>query len=124
MYVSCNGTKERMRQRYQLIKATTVSLSDWPQEVKYFMVYCAKFDLDTGTNNTKSAIAEATLIEDDDEEEVEKTQYLIPWIPLVKMAKKPFSMLTPQWGSQENDQCHVIPNDDDENNGELYAKAT
>jgi hypothetical protein len=35
---------------------------------KYFMAYCAKFDLDTGKNNTKSAIAEATLIEDDEDE--------------------------------------------------------
>jgi hypothetical protein len=72
------------------------------------------------TNNTKSAIAEATLIEDD-EEEVEKTRSPIPWIPTVEKTKTPFSLSTPQWGSQENDQCHVIPNDDDDTKGEMEA---
>jgi hypothetical protein len=39
----------------------------------------------------------------------------------VEKTKAPFSLSTPQLGSQENDQCHVIPNDDDEMNGELEA---
>jgi hypothetical protein len=35
---------------------------------KYFMAYCAEFGLDTLTNNTKSLLADATLIEDDEDE--------------------------------------------------------
>jgi hypothetical protein len=84
------------------------------------MAYCTKFELDTGANNTKSAFAEATLIKDD-EQEVEKIRYPIPWIPIVEKTKNPFSISTPQWGSQENNQCHVIPTDNDEQNGELEA---
>jgi hypothetical protein len=84
------------------------------------MAYCAKYDLDTSTNNTKSAIAEATLIKDD-EDEVQKSRYPIPWIPAVEKTKVPFSLSTPQLGSQENDQCHVIPSDDDDTKGELNA---
>jgi hypothetical protein len=87
---------------------------------KYFMAYCAKFKLDTGTNNTKSAIAEATLIEDD-KDEVEKTQCPIPLIPIVEKTKNPFSLMTPQSGGQEHKQCHVIPYDDNKTKGKMEA---
>jgi hypothetical protein len=71
------------------------------------MAYCAKFDLDTGSNNTDSLIASATLIENK-ENEVEKTHYLIPWILVVEKTKQPYSLTTPAWGNQQNDQrpCH------------------
>jgi hypothetical protein len=86
---------------------------------KYFMAYCAKFDLDTGSNNSKSLIAGATLIEDK-EDEVQKAHYPMPWIPIVDEMKQPYSLSTPAWGDQQNDQWHVIvPNEDDGQNGKM-----
>jgi hypothetical protein len=87
---------------------------------QYFMAYCAKFDLDTSSNNTKLPIASATLIEHE-EDEVKKTCYLIPWIPIVKKMKQPYLLTTPALGNQQNDQYHVIPSEDDEQHHELIG---
>jgi hypothetical protein len=77
------------------------------------MAYCAKFGLDTSTNNTRSLLADATLIEDE-EDETSQSSAPEPWIPSVGKAKSPYSVYTPDCECKEVDQSHVIPHESDE----------
>jgi hypothetical protein len=83
---------------------------------KYFMAYCAEFGLD----NPQSLLADATLIEDD-EDETSQSSAPEPWIPSVAKAKSPYSVYTPDWTCKEVDQLHVIPHESDELQNDMEA---
>ena len=81
---------------------------------KHFLAYCAKFKLDTGSNNEKTLLASTMLIEDE-EEEVKKARGLVPWIPTVEKAKLPYSIYKPDWkGHVGYSQCQILSHKDDD----------
>jgi hypothetical protein len=84
------------------------------------MAYCAEFGLDTGSNNTQSLLANATLIEDE-EDETSETSAPEPWIPSINKARSPYSVYSPDWTCKEVNQSHVIPHNDDELAEDLEA---
>jgi hypothetical protein len=87
---------------------------------KHFMAYCAEHNLDISSNNENSILAHSTIIMDE-EEEVAKTRAPIPWIPIVEKTNEPFSIYSPTQGDDSNKQCHVIPHEDDEKDGDQQA---
>jgi hypothetical protein len=81
---------------------------------KHFLAYCAKLKLDTGSNNKNTLLASATLIEDKEEEEVEKTRSPIQWISAIEKAKQPYSIYKTDWkGCGGNNLCCILSHKDD-----------